>query len=375
MTYALGFFWLFLGASVILWVVAALFGKITRKFVYSGQGDNSPRLIFQITTKYCPETVERGVASIRKSCAEIGFTNYDVWIVTLNPTPNLKDKKARWVFVPESFKTVAKFKARSLEFARQLRAQEGYSGWIYYIDEENWITAQTVKAITNFAIHGNAKLASGPLVFRSGGSYPGWLGDSIRSSEGRISCMLHSLGYWSVHGDNMLMDYSLEKEVGWEFPQLTEDVQFTGHALDKGYRTGWHGGELQTVSATSINDFTKQRRRWFRGILQCIFSPDISARYRLLQAYIAVTGLLGTVVLFGVALDLFFNITPFARAWFYSVPLITTFAFTYFIGCRSSFKDRLAAGLFCWFFTLLEGIGAWSSIFAPPKGFDIIKKT
>ena len=287
----------------------------------------------------------------------------------------MKDKKARWVFVPDSFKTVAKFKALSLEFARRLRAEEGYNGWIYYMDEENWITAQTVRAITNFAVHGNAKLASGPLVFRTGGSYPAWLGDSIRNSEGRINCLQHSLGYWPVHGDNMLMEFSVEKDVGWEFPQLTEDVQFTGHALDKGYRTGWHGGELQTVSATSISDFIKQRRRWFRGILQCIFSPTISTRYRLLQTYIFVTGLMGTVVLFGVTADLFFNITPFARAWFYSVPVIAIFAFIYFIGCRSGFKDRLIAGLFCWFFTLLEGIGAWGSIVAPPKGFDIIKKT
>src|ERR1035437_8430237 len=290
MTYALGFFWLFFGASVVYWVVAALFGRITGKFVYSGQGNNSTRLIFQITTKYCPETVERAVASIHQSCAEIGFTNYDVWIVTRNSTPNLKDKKARWVCVPDSFKTAAKFKALSLAFARKLRGDEGYSGWIYCMDEENWITAQTVKAITNFAVHGNAKLASGPIVFRSGGSYLSWLGDSIRSSEGRINCLQHNLGYWPVHGDNMLMEYSLEQEVGWEFPQLTEDVQFTGHALDKGYRTGWHGGELQTVSPTSLSDFIKQRRRWFRGILQCVFSPSVSARYRMLQAYIIFTG-------------------------------------------------------------------------------------
>ena len=84
---------------------------------------------------------------------------------------------------------------------------------------------------------------------------------------------------------------------------------------------------------------------------------------------------MGTIILFGVTLDLVFNITPFARAWFYSVPVIVVFAFIYFIGCRSGFKDRLISGLLCWFFTLLEGIGAWGSIVAPPKGFDIIRKT
>ena len=60
MTFILGFFWIFFGASDIFWVVAALFGKITRKFVYSGQGDNSPRLIFQITTKYCSRNRRAG---------------------------------------------------------------------------------------------------------------------------------------------------------------------------------------------------------------------------------------------------------------------------------------------------------------------------
>ena len=364
-----------MAGSVLFWTAAAVFGVVSRKFVYPGKGDNSPRFIFQITTKFSPDTVNRGVESIRKSCAENGFNNYEIWVVTRNPDNNLTDKKARWVYVPDTFKTVAKFKSFSLEFARQLRTQENYEGWVFYMDEENWITAQTVRAITNFAVNGNAKLASGPLFFDNGGSYFSWLGDSIRNSEGRINCLQHTIGYWPVHGDNVLMHFSLEKEIGWEFAQLTEDVQFTGHALDKGYRTGWHGGELYTVSATSIGDFIRQRRRWFRGILQAAFSPEISVRYRLMQSYIFFTGLMSTFVLFGGISDMVFNVSPLGRLWIFSVPVMATFGFTYFLGCKSGVKHRIAAGLLCWYFSLLEGIGAWASIVAPPKGFDIIKKT
>lgn len=374
MIFALEFFWIFLGATVLFWVAATLYGTITGKFVYSGKGDTSPRFIFQITTKFTPDTVNRGVESIRKSCAEAGFSNYEIWVVTINPTPELTDGEARRVVVPESFQSIAKFKAKSLEFARRLRAEEGYQGWVYYMDEENWISAQTVRAITNFAVKGNARIASGSLVFHSGGSYLSWLGDSVRNSEGRVNFLQHSLGYWPAHGDNLLIEYGVEKAVGWEFSQLTEDVQFTGHALDKGYRTGWHGGELHTVSAASVPDFIKQRRRWFRGILQCVFSTDISVKYRSLQAYVMLSGLISFFMPAGVTTDLVFNISPFARMWFYSMPVIAMLAFTFYIGCCSNVKDRFIAGILCWFFFLLEGIGAWGSIIAPPKGFDIIKK-
>ncbi len=204
----------------------------------------------------------------------------------------------------------------------------------------------------------------------------GWLADSVRNSEGRINCFQDSIfGYWPVHGDNLLIEYSAEKEVGWEFLELTEDVQFTGRALNLGYRTGWHGGELQTTSASSVADFITQRRRWFRGYIQGIFSRGIGVRYRILEIYILLTGLLSMFALLGIAADMVFNITPFARAWFFSLPAIAIFCFVYFAGCKSNFKDRLAAGLLCWLFMLLEGIGAWESIVNPPRGFDIIKKT
>lgn len=375
MTYVLGFFWLFLAATMLFWIAAALFGKITGRFLYSGKESFSPRVIFQITTKYTPDTVNRGVESIRKSCDLAGFSNYEIWVVTVNPEPRLTDEKVRRIIVPDSFQTVAKFKARSLEFVRRIRTEEGYLGWVYYMDEENWISEQTVRAITHFAAKGNAKIASGPLVSHNGGSYLCWLGDSVRHSEGRINCLLHSLGYWPAHGDNLLVEFSVEKEVGWEFSGLTEDVQFTGHALDKGYRTGWHGGELQTVSATSILDFIKQRRRWFRGIIQCAFSNDVSPRYRLVQGYVFFSGLSGLFLVPGVITDVTLNISPFARMWSFSLPLILMYGFVFFIGCRSGFKDRFTAGLLCWFFILLEGIGTWGSIVVPPKSFDIIKKT
>ena len=108
MTFALSFLWLMMGAATAFWLAAGSFSVISRRFVYAGGGDNSPRIIFQIATKDCPETVDRAVESIRKSCGETGFTNYGIWVVTINSHPRLKDDRVRRVIVPEECKDAAK---------------------------------------------------------------------------------------------------------------------------------------------------------------------------------------------------------------------------------------------------------------------------
>ena len=376
MIYAMSVVWLIVGSSICLWFIATLFSVISRKFLYMGRGEYSPRFIFQITSKECLETVCRAVDSIIKSCGKMSFTNYEIWVVTDNHNPlRLTDTRVRQIVVPSEFRCGSKYKARALEYARRRRIDQVYTGWIYFMDEENWITEQTIRAITHFAVHGNAKLASGPLMLRNGGSRFTWLGDSIRTSECRLCHLGHSRGWWPLHGDNLLLHCEVEKEIGWEFKDLTEDILFTAHALDRGYRTGWHGGELQSTSPASIVDFIKQRRRWFRGILQCVLGRNVGTKYKALEAYLLLCGLMGIFFIVGTVANLFYDFIPFAILWYYLYPTIVIFSFAYFLGCGATLKDRATAALFCWVFGVLEGIAAWGSLIKPPQVFDIIKKT
>jgi hypothetical protein len=79
-------------------------------------------------------------------------------------------------------------------------------------------------------------------------------------------------------------------------------------------------------------------------------------------------------VLAGAVASLFHNSIYFTGIWYCLIPTVVIFHFAYFWGCGSTFRDRLAAALFCWVFTVFEGMAAWGSLVRPPDGFDIIKK-
>jgi egghead protein (zeste-white 4 protein) len=368
--------WVIVGSSIYLWFIAMLFSMVSGKFLYSGEAKYTPRFIFQITTKECLETVKRGVDSIISSCDRVGFTNYEIWVVTENPCPPaFTDSRVRVMAVPGEFVCSARYKARNLEFAKRRRIAEGYQGWIYFMDEENWISEQTIRAITNFAERGNARLASGPLLFGNGGSRFVWLGDSLRTSQGRLCHLGHACGWWPLYGENLLMHSEVEKVIGWEFNGLTEDIIFTAHAGQKGYRTGWHGGGLHSTSPTSLADFIRQRRRWFRGMLQFVFDKNVKVKYRALELYLLLCGLLGILFFAGTAAGLLYHLTTSAVLWYYLFPALLALSAAYFIGCGGNLKDKLTAVSLCWVFVGLEGVAAWQSLLNPPHGFDIVKKT
>lgn len=368
--------WLIISSLIYLWFVAMLFSVISRKFLYSGKAGYFPCFIFQITSKECVKTVKRGVTSIIRSCCELDFTNYEIWVVTDDPNPPIfTDSRVRVVVVPNEFECRAKYKARALEYSKRKRISEVYNGWIYFMDEENWVNEQTIKAITNFAEHGNAKLASGPLMFKSGGSKLMWLGDSIRVTECRVCHLAHSLGWWPMHGENLLVYSKVEKEIGWESKYLTEDILFTAYAGEKSYRTGWHGGQLYSTSPSTFFDFIKQRKRWFSGMLQFVLNKNVKAKYRLPELYLLLCWLMGPVFIIGAIANLFHNFTPSSSLRYYLYPVFIIFPTGYFIGCKGRFYDKLMAILFCWIFGMLEGIVAWISLVKRPDGFDIIRKT
>ena len=376
MIFLLSIVWVIVGSLVFSWFVAILFSIVSGKFLYAGKAEYSSRLIFQITSKECLGTVERGANSVTKSSGQVDFTNYEIWIVTDNPNPpSFTDERIRVIVVPSEFDCTARYKARALEYARRKRISEYYNGWIYFMDEENRITEQTIRAITNFAEYGNAKLASGPLWFSSGGSRLVWLGDSIRTCICRVCHLGHSCGWWPLYGENLLMHCGVEKEIGWEFNSLTEDILFTAYAGGRGYRTGWHGGELHSTSPASLVDFIRQRRRWMRGVLQVVLNKKVKVKYRAFELYLFICSLLGMILITGIITDLFYNITPFAHLWYYLFPALLMFPAVYFTGCRGSLKDRLTASLLSWIFVILEGVAAWLSLVNPPRRFDIVKKT
>ena len=264
--------WILSGISVYFWAFTTVFSFFSKGFVFVGCANISTRLVFQITTRSCPSLIQRTIDSVLESCKQLGYTNFQICIVTDNPDPPSINGIDTMIVVPANFSCSAKYKARALEYSRLVRINKGYHGWIYFLDEENWLSVQTVKAITSFAQSQSRLIASGPLAFFGHGSKLAWLGDSIRTSICRTCHFGHSLGHWPLHGENMLVHSEIEKKVNWLGSSLTEDFLFSSRAAAVGYKTGWHGGVLNSYSPSSLTDLILQRRRWFRGFIGIVFT-------------------------------------------------------------------------------------------------------
>ena len=110
-------------------------------------------------------------------------------------------------------------------------------------------------------------------------------------------------------------------------------------------------------------------------MLQFVCDKNVKVKYRALELYLLLCGLLGILFFAGTVAGLVFHVTPSAVLWYFVSPALVAFSTAYFIGCRGILRDKLTAVSLCWVFGGLEGIAAWQSLLNPPRGFDIVKKT
>src|SRR5271157_2903392 len=75
---------------------------------------SSPKVVFLIASRNCPPFIQKSVDSIRESCREVGFSNYEV-ILALDSegSPITGAKK---IIVPQDYVCKSKYKARALNY-------------------------------------------------------------------------------------------------------------------------------------------------------------------------------------------------------------------------------------------------------------------
>lgn len=376
MMYALVLFvWLILGSLVVWWLIANSFSILSNAFLFRGVADKSVKLVFQITTRACPPTVERAIESIISAAASLDYRDYFIWVVTDNPSPCvLPNANMHVLAVPPQFKCNAKFKGRALEFARRKRIEHSYDGWVFFMDEENWVTQQTISAITNYAAHSKRQLASGPLAFASGGSLLSWLADAPRTAECRISHLGHRFGWWPPHGENLLMHSRVEVDVGWDRETILEDARFAASARAQGYRIGWHGGELYTTSPTCVSDLLVQRRRWYGGWLEFVLADNVNRGRKALMLYWLICSLAGALLVPSVVASMIINPALRPMALEFGLPILGCISICYCSGCRGTVWQRLMALMLGPLLLTIEGLAAWWSVIDRPRHFDVITK-
>ena len=234
----------------------------------------NPRILFQITSKKCPPIVYDVVKRIAEVSRNLGYSNYRIDVVS-DQEATVDD--ANMILVPRSYQTKnrARFKSRALQYAveyRRLRHENASGAWILHLDEESFITRQTLVSVLKYLGGPNPALVSeGPII------YPNKMFDVgiTRYSESLrpytcyncVSQMTSSVPL-NMHGSNLLVRADIEDAIGWDFEGLgaSEDQRF-GHEVWRkmGSVFGWHGGLLEEQPPLTVSDFIVQRRRWLLG--------------------------------------------------------------------------------------------------------------
>ncbi len=262
-------------------------------------------IIFQITTRSATKTlvVRRGIQSVVDSARRIGYRNFKVSVVTDDPadTMTLKDTACEVVVVDAAFKTEAIRKGRALQYAVEHRRRTGENTdrhWIFHMDDESYVTPQTILALLKSIENGREVASEGPIFYPlkfEDASRITALAESIRpfACYDCVSQMTNPPPL-HMHGSNLLVRSDVEDGIEWKFgPTLAEDQMF-GYKVFEKYgpnSMGWHGGILLEQPPLNIKDHFFQRRRWVFGTLQNLANFPRWHRFKLM--YKSLTYFLG----------------------------------------------------------------------------------
>ena len=253
-------------------------------------------IIFQITTRSGTRTsvVKRGIQSIISSAKKLDFYDYQICVVTDDPQDRwtLKNEKCEVIVVEKNYRTKAIKKGRALQYAVEHRQRIGKNTskrWIFHMDEESYLTPQTILALLKFIKEGKGVVSEGPifypLKFESANRLTA-IAESVRpfTCYDCVSQMTNPPPL-HMHGSNLLVRADIEDDIGWKFGSTLAEDQMFGYKVYEKYgqgSMGWHGGILLEQPPLNLKDHFLQRRRWFLGTMQNLAKFPIWHRYKVM---------------------------------------------------------------------------------------------
>jgi beta-1,4-mannosyltransferase len=259
---------------------------------------NDPVIIFQITTRSATKTpvVKRGINSIIDSCLKIKYYDYMISVVSDDlediTTLSCFSDNCEIVVVDKKFVTYAIKKGRALQYAVEYRRKFGKNTpkyWIFHMDDESYVTSQTILSLLKFIRESNAIASEGPIFYPLKFESANFL-TAIAESVRPFTCydcvsQMTNPPPLHMHGSNLLVRSDIEDSIGWNFgPTLAED-QFFGYKVYEKYgpkSLGWHGGILLEQPPLNIKDHFMQRRRWVLGSLQNISKFPLLHKFKMM---------------------------------------------------------------------------------------------
>jgi beta-1,4-mannosyltransferase len=261
---------------------------------------NDPIIIFQITTRSATKTpvVKRGIDSIISSSNKINYSSYFISVVSddsqdiatlscFNSSNNFEV-----IVVDKKFTTNAIKKGRALQYAVEYRRKFGLNTskyWVFHMDDESYVTNQTILSLLRSIRESNAVASEGPIFYPLKFESANFL-TAIAESVRPFTCydcvsQMTNPPPLHMHGSNLLVRSDIEDSIGWNFgPTLAEDQLF-GYKVYENYgpkALGWHGGILLEQPPLNIKDHFMQRRRWVVGSMQNINNFPLIHRFKMM---------------------------------------------------------------------------------------------
>jgi len=401
---------------IIIWSVyiPLAFLTIYPYFRYNPQKDLNPerrhqreeyRVIFAIVSK--GENIKPLSRSIKSVLfwAPRYLKNWLIEVIVEEDLPkesseylnSLISEKLMIIKVPKNYETKnkTKYKARALNYAIEVRKDRGEINqrtWIYHMDEESVVGEDTILGIIDF-IEGegrNKVLGIGLIVYpiNWGKNLIVSFADTLRPSDDLGKYRLQAKigkALFGIHGSHILIRSDVEYKIGWDFgSSRAEDMQFAFRLKNEfSNPIGWLKGRLYEQSPLTLIDYFKQRRRWFKGTLDCIKDKKIVLPYRMLLIFSLIIWLNGLPSF--IAAIMSFIISMSFPPYFSVLGAIST-SILFFLSWEGfklntllvSVRRRNLYKILCLIvlplISFLESSTAWFSLFSKGVKYEVVKK-
>jgi glycosyl transferase family 2 len=356
---------------------STIFGYIQTNLCFKSTS-STRKMIIQITTKQNYNLVNKIISTIRSYNLKI---SYEIWIVAELSSLDKYEGADKAINVPIHFRSVARFKARALDYSSQVRKSQGFTlsdFKILFLDDDTIPSKEYVEK----CFVGDYDIMEGiiqpKLNYGNKYSYV----DNIRTLSCVSLCSIfqgngHPL--W-VHGEGICIKASVEQEVGWHFDIIaSEDLAFGHMCATKKLRWGFIWESIYITSPWNFKDYFKQRKRWLWG------NVDVMSRLltwksiaRLLIFYgIGAAAIIISII--GVIMDqagmLSFNtIDRLVLFVAFAIWLGLYGYIGYVVGHRKP-KHILLSMVLAWYTSFMNTLPIWIGLFfGKPKTFEVIAK-
>jgi egghead protein (zeste-white 4 protein) len=347
------------------------------------------------------EALTSTIRRCQKEMAKTPLFPYIIEVVTDTKKLELArpNHHVRHLIVPHKYQSLNKtlYKARALHYAA-IHSPLPDNAWIVHLDEETQPTASGIKGICSMIeqeeASGELRIGQGAILYhRDWKKHPFLtLADNVRTGDDFARFHFqHQLGItiFGLHGSYIVVRNDIEKAIGFDFGpkgSITEDAFWALVAMENGHRCRWVDGYLEEQSTQSVEDFVKQRRRWFQGLALVTIHAPVKLWWRL---SLGLNTILWALAPFAVLYTFAHFFYGFAIEWwirFLANYSFASFVVLYLTGLRANLDeygvenwlDRsvwFIAQLVCLpFFTIMEAAGVLLAVLRPVAGFHVVQK-